>query len=483
LFNRAQIFTSWCGRPFWINPMRGRLLSSAVLVALLHAIPAQAQSPTNLVVLQGLVPVSGLLGDAAGKAALTANFDTTAAIQDGSAKQPLLLPFPEQQQQALRDATITDDNAYGLADGLGTGLGRAYQSVATYDSPDDGQTHTFKSLSPAVATLIAYTNGITRSDSNSGKYFFANGTTNGKIPVSAAAADIMTKAKGVPDVFGQVYAASKGAEHCKNGADLYGNSRPFQTEPQLTLISGKDFFGVPSSNLDWLYGPKQPLCDSPAFPSGHTTYGFAESWILALLLPQRYLEMLTRAAEYGNDRIILGAHYAMDVLGGRTLATYDIAQLLANKAPYVGIKRGELAIDNYQEALATARAEATAVLEKQCGEKLSHCAHQDDGRFSDPARNEAFYKATQTYDLPAVHAQNVGRTEDVRQLAPEAGYLLTAAFPYLTLDQADDILTKTEGPGGGFLDDGSAFGVYSRLNLYRAGEEAIRLAPKNEQAH
>ena len=37
------------------------------------------------------------------------------------------------------------------------------------------------------------------------------------------------------------------------------------------------------------------------------------------------------------------------------------------------------------------------------------------------------------------------------------------------------ILTETEGPGGGFLDDGSAFGVYSRLNLYAASMRAIRL--------
>src|SRR5580700_3644337 len=151
------------GRHFWIDPMRGCFLSSAVLVALLHAIPAQAQSATDLLVLQGLVPVSTLLGDAAGKAALTANFEITAAIQDGNAKQPLLLSFPEQQQQALRDAFITDGNAYELADGLGTSLGRAYQSVATFDSSDDGMTSSFKSLSPAVASLIAYTNGITKS--------------------------------------------------------------------------------------------------------------------------------------------------------------------------------------------------------------------------------------------------------------------------------------------------------------------------------
>jgi hypothetical protein len=42
----------------------------------------------------------------------------------------------------------------------------------------------------------------------------------------------------------------------------------------------------------------------------------------------------------------------------------------------------------------------------------------------------------------------------------------------LTLEQADQILTETEGPGGGFLDDGSSFGVYSRINLYAAAGRA-----------
>ena len=61
-----------------------------------------------------------------------------------------------------------------------------------------------------------------------------------------------------------------------------------------------------------------------------------------------------------------------------------------------------------------------------------------------------------------------GRTEDVAKLAPEAGNLLRAGFPKLSLAQADQILTATEGPGGGFLDNGSAFGVYSRLDLFKA---------------
>ncbi len=68
--------------------------------------------------------------------------------------------------------------------------------------------------------------------------------------------------------------------------------------------------------------------------------------------------------------------------------------------------------------------------------------------------------------------------EDVNRLALEAGYLLTTAFPTLTREEANQILTDTEGPGGGFLDDGSSFGVYSRLNLYAASLAAAELSER-----
>jgi hypothetical protein len=124
-------------------------------------------------------------------------------------------------------------------------------------------------------------------------------------------------------------------------------------------------------------------------------------------------------------------------------------------------------------------------LQAGCGDTIRSCARQDSGRFNNAANNEAFYGATHAYALPAVYLGNAGNLEDVRKLAPEAGYLLTIAFPSLTLEQADELLTETEGPGGGFLDDGSAFGVYSRLNLYAAAGRAARLAgtPPEELSH
>jgi PAP2 superfamily len=441
---------------------------------------ADAQTATNLAALRGLAPVSALSNTPDGQAALAANFTVTGGIQTGAIRQPTLLPFAEQQQQALRDAFITDRNLAQLADGFGTTLGAAYQARAHYVDRNNATR-----ISDAMAEVIAYANSTSGSDSNAGKYFFANGTTDGKKAVSDEALAIFTNVHGAPDPFGLAYGRPAGTP----GADAFGDPRPFQTEPTIASIVGLDYFNVPASNDVYNRGPIMNLINSPSFPSGHTTYGYMGSLLLAVLVPDRYQEMVVRAAEYGNDRIIMGAHYAMDVLGGRTVATYDLAHLLANDPAYMNRPLKNVAmitatsepqvpatIADFRAAVAKARTDLTQALEAACGNTVAVCARQDTGRFNAPAMNDAFYAVTQTYGLSAVHPETADKVEDVGTLAPEAGYLLTVAFPKLSLEEANRILTETEGPGGGFLDDGSAFGVYSRLNLYAASGRAAALS-------
>ena len=443
-------------------------------------VAAPATSPARLAVLRGLAPVSALMNDANGKAALSSNYEVTGGLQTGAIRQSTLLPFAEQQQQALRDAFITDGNLAELADGLGTTLGAAYQAKAHYL---DRQA--FTSISKAVDDVIAYANSTSGADSNAGKYFFANGTTNGETPVADDARAIFAEIKGVPDIFGVAYRLPAKAP----GAGRFGNARPFETERIVAPIVGPDYFFVPAGNDVYNRGPTMNLIDSPSYPSGHTTYGYMGSLVLAVLVPERYQEMVARGAEYGNSRILMAAHYAMDVLGGRTLAAYDLAHLLANDPAYMNRELRDFArmtassapdvpvtIGDFRAAVAAARADLTKDLEAACGGTVAACARQDTGRFSSPAANEAFYLTTQTYGLALAHPETAGKVEDVGALAPEAGYLLTAAFPKLTLDEANRILTETEGPGGGFLDDGSAFGVFSRLNLYAAAGRAAALS-------
>src|SRR6478609_3413662 len=109
---------------------------SLIAVAALTAHAESILSVTNLNALHGLVSLTTLGNTDAGRAALTSNFTITGDIQSGVANQPLLLSFPDQQQQALRDSFITGV-AYELADGLGNKLGPAYQTTTTHPPLDD----------------------------------------------------------------------------------------------------------------------------------------------------------------------------------------------------------------------------------------------------------------------------------------------------------------------------------------------------------
>jgi hypothetical protein len=175
------------------------LIGIAALSALLR-FQAQAQSAADLTVLQGLAPVTVLMNSDEGKAALGANYRVTGGIQTGSLAQPTLLPFVEQQRQALQDAFIASGNLAQFSDGLGTTLGAAYLARYHYNSTKD-----YTKLPPALDQLVHYADAISGAHSNAGKYLFGNATTNGTTPVSAEAAAMLEKIGGKKDIFGQAY--------------------------------------------------------------------------------------------------------------------------------------------------------------------------------------------------------------------------------------------------------------------------------------
>jgi len=177
--------------------------SFIALFCVLLPLQAEAQSVTGMAVLKGLAPVTVLSNTPEGRAALAANYTVTGGIQTGEIRQATLLHFAEQQQQTLRDAFITDKNLADLADGLGTTLGSVYLASAHYVERTN-----FTKLSQEITDVIAYANATTSENSNSGKYFFANGTTDGKTPVSANAIAILKEIGGHPDIFGTSYGYS-----------------------------------------------------------------------------------------------------------------------------------------------------------------------------------------------------------------------------------------------------------------------------------
>jgi membrane-associated phospholipid phosphatase len=82
-----------------------------------------------------------------------------------------------------------------------------------------------------------------------------------------------------------------------------------------------------------------PVCQSRAaldhsfdYPSGHTSWGTSVSLVLAELIPVRAADLFARGRDYGDSRVICGAHTASAVAAGRQAAAAVVARLHADAA-------------------------------------------------------------------------------------------------------------------------------------------------------
>lgn len=70
--------------------------------------------------------------------------------------------------------------------------------------------------------------------------------------------------------------------------------------------------------------------DSKAYPSGHATWSYAVGFVLADMLPERRAQILSRAAEFADNRVVAGVHYPSDVDAGRVSGSVLAAFLFAS---------------------------------------------------------------------------------------------------------------------------------------------------------
>ncbi len=226
--------------------------------------------------------------------------------------------------------------------------------------------------------------------------------------------------------------------------------------------------------LQQIENTTDPYADG-AFPSGHTNAAYLQALGLAFLVPQQAQELVYRAADLGNDRILAGMHSPFDVIGGRieaeAVAATNIYGALydsngnfidwtnpANTAAYAVYQ----AYTQTQTYLAAACGTATVT---QCVQAAQASGATASDPYAPSAANKAAYTADLTYGFAATGP--VASLTDA-QVPVQAQVLLLTRFPYLSAAQRTDILATTSNPTPTPIDSGNTWDGWGQLNLYAA---------------
>lgn len=98
----------------------------------------------------------------------------------------------------------------------------------------------------------------------------------------------------------------------------YMRQRPFMVYGESTMTAEDDIF----------------LRNNGSYPSGHTSLGWAVGLVLAEINPERAVLILKRAYEFGQSRVIVGAHWQSDVDMGRITGASAVA-ILRSKESFI----------------------------------------------------------------------------------------------------------------------------------------------------
>ena len=76
-----------------------------------------------------------------------------------------------------------------------------------------------------------------------------------------------------------------------------------------------------------LVKPVTKMSHSGSYPSGHATAGTLMGIVLSNMVPEKRAEIMARAAEFANNRLVAGVHYRSDIEAGRITGTVIAARL------------------------------------------------------------------------------------------------------------------------------------------------------------
>jgi len=191
------------------------------------------------------------------------------------------------------------------------------------------------------------------------------------------------------------------------------------------------------------------------YPSGHAAEGMRDSLAMAYAVPERFQELVSRALELGENRILAGMHSPLDVMSGRILAEACVAANLLD--PTNATVKTTAVSQAHSALMAQTGTSATTFY------SFAHSATVATDRFADYATNKANNLHRLSYGFAPIAATNVAAV-----VPKGAEVLLETRLPYLTADQRRVVL-KTTALASGYpvLDDAEGWG---RLNLFAAAD-------------
>ncbi|MFI6247717.1 glycoside hydrolase domain-containing protein [Streptomyces sp. NPDC051016] len=280
--------------------------------------------------------------------------------------------------------------------------------------------------------------------------------------VDATNSATLTLADGLGSRLGQIYLDALNSGRLPKTSALFSRV----TRGLDTHDAAKDHYGYPRPYVRLGFvgdggavyesqdGSYTGLATSGSYPSGHTYGGYEAGTILATLLPELAPSILARTSEYGNNRIVLGFHYPLDVMGGRITGQATVAHRWADP--------------DFAALLTQAHTEIENVLLARCetegyGDTLTACAGTPYDALS-TAQDVDLYTRRLTYGF-----SQVGKAGQALRAPSDAAALLITAFPGLTAEQRTEILEQTATDSGYPLDltaDGGA--SWQRINLAAA---------------
>ncbi|CAM3985847.1 Extracellular serine protease precursor [Vibrio aerogenes CECT 7868] len=197
---------------------------------------------------------------------------------------------------------------------------------------------------------------------------------------------------------------------------------------------GYDFSASPLATVTYSSRAKDG-----AFPSGHTAEAFDRGLGYAYAIPERFAEMVARAGDLGQNRIVAGMHSPLDVIGGRIMATAITAATLSDAANATIANNAFTQANSYFTTKAVAAGYDNAYDFAHCTTNTTNPCRGKTDNYADRAAMKARYKAYMTYGF-----SKLDEASKDPEVPKGAEVLLETRFPYLDADQRRVVLASTE---------------------------------------